>query len=447
GDVVVGEVVSSVPPVLGVAGVPGMSMVVVAKSPPVSFPDRGGDVGDVPTEDLLRVISEIGGDQSAGGVVSGVLPMFGSGDVWVAQPADSTGQVLAGLGEVVPVRVAGVEVAVRMGGSAGHVAGATKFWNGVLWPLLHNFDRSGIFYDRYSDREIEEFFGDYLLVNEAVAQTVIDIQSSPDARDLVWVHDYQNFGVGQFLAGAGLERPGYFHHIPWPPPAVLEARIPRHVLAGVVGLFAGYRTVFFHNSVARDNFLDLVERFYPGSVQRERGEIVWPGGVTFVGVSPITTDVGRFDGVRDSAAAAAFEAEVQGLLYPEGPEGRRRRLIYAGGRGDPSKNWPNTIRGLLRAMELDPQVMADVVVVFNEAPTRPDLDYYVQHQREIDRLIGQAQAAGLVVVNKGNSAFGPMVGFRNADIVLLPTHQDGWNLMAEEAVQEAWLNRDKTPRP
>ncbi|MGL5809390.1 MAG: trehalose-6-phosphate synthase, partial [Nocardioides sp.] len=370
-------------------------------------------------------------------------------DVWVGLGIGPVEERLAvdSPDAVVEARLGSKTVNVRFvpvdTAEGGVLERATEFWNGTFWSANHEFVRNRMPFTRYSDDEIRERFAAYRNVNSDVAAAVADVVGRvpwlAGGRGLVLTQDYQMVGVGAGLP-AGVPRPGYFLHTPWASPDALVEVIPADVLGELTGLFAGVRTAFFHTRLARDNFLDTVARFTDARVDRVAGEVVWPdGAVTIAGTSAITTDPGRFDAVRGSADAERWEQELRSLLAGT-DGGPAKKLVYAGGRGDPSKNWLKTLLALRRAIRIDPETMRDVVVVFNEEPTRQDLDFYREHQRKIDKLVAWVQARGVTLINKGGSPYGPMVGFKLATAVLLPTGPDGWNLMAVEAVMEASLN-------
>ncbi|CAF1526376.1 unnamed protein product, partial [Adineta steineri] len=55
----------------------------------------------------------------------------------------------------------------------------TKYSNGILWPVLHNF----IFDCDYQ----EKYFNAYVKVNELFAKKVLEVL---EEDDFVWIHDY-----------------------------------------------------------------------------------------------------------------------------------------------------------------------------------------------------------------------------------------------------------------
>ncbi len=87
------------------------------------------------------------------------------------------------------------------------------FSNGILWPLLHY--RVGLMEYKRDDLET------YLAVNELFAEHLAPLL---DQDDIIWVHDYHLFPLGEALRRRGIaNRIGFFLHIPFPPPALFYA--------------------------------------------------------------------------------------------------------------------------------------------------------------------------------------------------------------------------------
>ena len=87
------------------------------------------------------------------------------------------------------------------------------FSNAILWPLLHY--RVGLM--EYKRDELET----YLDVNRMFAEHLA-LLLAPD--DIVWVHDYHLFPMGEALRKLGVaNRIGFFLHIPFPPQALFAA--------------------------------------------------------------------------------------------------------------------------------------------------------------------------------------------------------------------------------
>ena len=93
-----------------------------------------------------------------------------------------------------------------------------QYANEVLWPACHIRPS----YVRWLDNA----FQTYCAVNQKFAQVVARHAAH---QDIVWVHDYHLLMVGQCLRALGHTGPlGYFHHIPVPPPELIQG-IPQHL--------------------------------------------------------------------------------------------------------------------------------------------------------------------------------------------------------------------------
>ncbi|WP_284336593.1 alpha,alpha-trehalose-phosphate synthase (UDP-forming) [Comamonas sp. NoAH] len=92
-----------------------------------------------------------------------------------------------------------------------------QYANEVLWPACHMRPT----YVRWLDNA----FQTYCAVNQKFAQVVANHASS---KDIVWVHDYHLMMVASYLRSHKHTGPlGYFHHIPVPPPELIQS-IPHH---------------------------------------------------------------------------------------------------------------------------------------------------------------------------------------------------------------------------
>ena len=119
------------------------------------------------------------------------------------------------------------------------------FANGALWPLLHF--RLGLVNFRREDYE------GYRSVNRQFAESLAPLLRSDD---LIWVHDYHLFPLGEELRRLGVRnRIGFFLHTPFVPPALLHA-LPR--AAELVRAMCSYDVVGFHTQTYRQAFLDCV---------------------------------------------------------------------------------------------------------------------------------------------------------------------------------------------
>jgi trehalose 6-phosphate synthase len=101
------------------------------------------------------------------------------------------------------------------------------FANGMLWPLLHS--RVGLSEFRRNDLTA------YMAVNTAFARALASLLL-PD--DLVWVHDYHLFPLGQALRDLEITCPtGFFLHVPFPPPALFNCLPQADALLRTLGAY------------------------------------------------------------------------------------------------------------------------------------------------------------------------------------------------------------------
>src|SRR5579862_6812693 len=167
------------------------------------------------------------------------------------------------------------------------------FSNGALWPLLHF--RLGLMHFRREDYEA------YLSVNQAFARSLGTVLQ-PD--DTLWAHDYHMIPLGRMLRQQGFKGPlGFFLHIPFAPPSMMEAMpVARELIADLCAFdLVGFQT----EEHARD-FRDCAQRMLGATVQ---GEWVRLNGRSMRAFAdPIGIDAEAF---RKDAVRAANDKMVQ----------------------------------------------------------------------------------------------------------------------------------------
>src|SRR5262245_48744953 len=137
-----------------------------------------------------------------------------------------------------------------------HRAFYIGFANGALWPLLHF--RVGLMHFRRED------YAGYVAVNATFAASLGQVLR-PD--DTVWAHDYHLLPFGRLLRQGGFQGPlGFFLHIPFVPPSMMEAiPVARELIADLCAYdVAGFQT----EEHARD-FRDCAQRMLGATVEGE----------------------------------------------------------------------------------------------------------------------------------------------------------------------------------
>ncbi len=165
------------------------------------------------------------------------------------------------------------------------------FANEVLWPVCHyRLDLSNF---------QPAYFEGYERVNKCFASALVGLLR-PD--DMVWVHDYHLMSLASELRVRGAkQRLGFFLHIPFPPPEMLQA-IPVH--NWLIEVLFQFDVVGFQTATDVNNFRRFVSEHLNGTVYDDgRAEAF---GRTIVAEKfPIGIDVDEFAAAAQTEAAAA----------------------------------------------------------------------------------------------------------------------------------------------
>jgi trehalose 6-phosphate synthase len=294
------------------------------------------------------------------------------------------------------------------------------FSNGALWPLLHyRLD--------YLDYHRHQYEG-YCQVNTYFAEA---LQPLLNDDDLVWVHDYQLFLVGEKLRALGAQqRIGFFLHIPFVPPEILDA-MPCGIdlLRGL----CAYDVVGFHTDEHRQAFLACVKAFL-GLTADEHGSVVYEGRVVKTVTAPIGIDAEEFAATAVRAARGAEVRRIRESLFS-------RALVIGADRLDYSKGLPNRFRAFDQLLERFHEHRGKVSMLQVAARSREDVDRYQQLRRTLDRLVGDINGRysefDWIPIRYMTRALSrkSLAGFyRVARVGLVTPLRDGMNLVAKEYV-------------
>jgi trehalose 6-phosphate synthase len=294
------------------------------------------------------------------------------------------------------------------------------FANGALWPLLH-FRLGLMTYRR------EDYHG-YRAVNRRFATALASILR-PD--DLVWVHDYHLIPLAEELRRLSVRnRIGFFLHIPFVPPEVLEV-LPcaRELLAGL----AAYDVVGFHTEAYRRAFVECARLMLGVETDTDSG-FVHDGVTVRAIVDPIGIDAEAF---AKDAARAARGAEARRLR--ESLSGRA--LAIGVDRLDYSKGLPNRLIAFGRLLADYPEHRRQVSFLQIAARSREDNSDYQQLRRELDRIAGDTNGrysefdwAPLRYITRALSRRTLAGFYRIARVGVVTPLRDGMNLVAKEFV-------------
>jgi trehalose 6-phosphate synthase len=161
----------------------------------------------------------------------------------------------------------------------------------------------------------EDYEG-YLSVNRSFAASLAPMLQGDDT---VWAHDYHLIPFARLLRKQGFEgRIGFFLHVPFVPPSMLEAMpVARELVADL----CAYDVVGFQTEEHARDFRDCAHRLLGATVEGE-----WI----------------RLAGRRVRAFADPIGIDAQGLC--PGRRARRRRQGSAAGRREPVESCPRDRR-------------------------------------------------------------------------------------------------------
>jgi len=293
------------------------------------------------------------------------------------------------------------------------------FANRALWPTMHyRLDLTDF------DRRLEQ---GYLRVNERLASRLVPLLK-PD--DIVWVHDYHFFFLGEMLRNAGVENPiGFFLHIPFPVPEVLTA-LPNH--RALAEAMTSYDLVGFQTT----NHLHAFERYLLEEVNGERrqdGSIAVDERSVVADAFPIGIDAGAFASFPQTREGREHFAQVRsdpGL-----------KLIVGVDRIDYSKGLPQRFEAFERLLELYPENKGSVSLLQIAPPSRSEVRAYSQIQRLLEGLSGRINGrfsdldwTPIQFITRSFPRRSLAGIYRAAAVGLVTPLRDGMNLVAKEYV-------------
>jgi trehalose 6-phosphate synthase len=296
-----------------------------------------------------------------------------------------------------------------------------NFANGALWPLLH-FRLGLLTFHR------EDYDG-YVAVNRRFAEALKPLLR-PD--DLIWVHDYHLFPLGDALRALGVgNRIGFFLHTPFVPPALLHA-LPR--ADELLRAMCAYDVVGFHTRTYRQAFLDCVGEILDVRSDND-GRFVYRGRPVHAVVDPIGIDA---EGFANGAARAALSIEAR-QLRESLADGRA--LAIGADRLDYSKGLPNRFEAVARLLTRYPEHRRQVCLLQVAARSREDVGDYQRLRRDLDRIVGDINGrfsefdwVPLRYMTRAVKRSSLAGFFRIARLGMVTPLRDGMNLVAKEYV-------------
>ena len=298
------------------------------------------------------------------------------------------------------------------------------FANEVVWPLFHDLHPYCHFEPAYWEA--------YRAVNERFADAVAD-EAGHD--DHVWVHDYHLMGVAEAARARGVGAPmGFFLHIPFPTPDVLQ-RFPWH--RRLVRSLLHYDRIGFQTGHDAANFLDCIRTILPDARVASGDGGLWlleaMGHTVEVGAFPIGIDAHDIERRARSPAVEAPLARWRSHLDDD--------HVYVLGveRLDYTKGIPERLEGFRLALERHPELRGRVTLLQHVDPSRQDVSHYAELRRTIEHEVGRIDGEfGTLEWTPVRYSFRHLEHdqilalYRLARVALVTPVRDGMNLVAKE---------------
>ncbi|GBQ90808.1 alpha,alpha-trehalose-phosphate synthase [Gluconacetobacter johannae DSM 13595] len=348
--------------------------------------------------------------QPAGGLAVGLRDAVRGGSSmwfgWSGNQAEGDGDPQPSFDTVDGVTYATIDLT-----ESQHEGFYQNFSNGILWPLFHY--RVGLM--NYSRRDWQT----YLEVNALFARTLLPLLK-PD--DVVWVHDYHLFPLGQALRDLGVTtRIGFFLHIPVPPWSLVRS------LPGAELLLEDLQAYDLIGVQTEEDADNLNQSFrVNGLTERARA-------------FPIGIDPHEFRAQAETGAGSGEAERLRASL-------RGAALVLGVDRLDYSKGLPERFRGYEALIARYPEHRGKVTFLQVAPVSRGDVEEYRVLRRQLDELTGRINGAYAefdwtpIRYITRPIARDILAGFyRMADVALITPLRDGMNLVAKEyiAAQDA----------
>jgi trehalose 6-phosphate synthase/phosphatase len=381
-------------------------LIVVSNRLPFSVEEQNGNIALRP---------------SGGGLVTALLPVLReSGGCWIGWTgSDSDVHIPQALNQCAGPNYSFEPLSLS-------TAEKTCFYQGccnqIIWPLFHGMPSRCDFDPAYWDS--------YCAVNEKFADAV---EHTWRSDDFVWVHDYHLMLLADCLRARGLRyRMGYFHHIPFPHPDILEKLPWRNEL---LRSMLRFNTIGFQTVRDRRNFVACARRFLRNvRVRAVGGKLLVrsENQSATVGTYPISIDYEEFASAAADPATVAAASQIRGDL-----DGRQ--VILGIDRLDYTKGILERLKSFETLMATTPDLRGRVSMVQIVVPSREEIGEYQQLKLAIERRVsqinGEYATPGWVPVHylyRHLSRLELIAFYRAADVALVTPLKDGMNLVAKE---------------
>ncbi len=385
----------------------------------------------------------------AGGVVSGLVSAVGKRPAtWIALAMNDADRAVArARGKAtIPNAPELANIALRL----VDVPAATyeRFYEGIsnriLWFAQHYLLRPTSS-TRFSARTRRDWEKGYRVVNEAIAEAVIEELASSGPSTPVFFQDYHLYLAPAIVRAACPEALlEQFVHIPWPESRYWEL-LPDDMVREIFAGLAANDVVGFQTDRDARNFLEGAERFLEGVTVQQApaggsGVLLWQGRRVLVRAYPIAVTPREVQASADSPEALdeAHKLRDELRLTDE------TQLIVRVDRVEPTKNIVRGFQAYEYLLRHNKELRGNVVFLALLVPSRQGMAEYRRYERQVRAIIDRINARygtpdwQPVVAIFGNDRARALACMRRYDVLLVNPVIDGMNLVVKEG---ALVNR------
>jgi len=387
--------------------------------------------------------------RGAGGVVSGLVSAVGKRPAtWIALAMNDADRAVArARGKAtIPDAPELANIALRL----VDVPAATydRYYEGIsnriLWFAQHYLLRPTSS-TRFSARTRRDWETGYRVVNEAIAEAVIEELTSSGTSTPVFFQDYHLYLAPAMVRAACPEALlEHFVHIPWPESRYWEL-LPDDMVREIFAGLAANDVVGFQTDRDARNFLEGAERFLEGVTVQQAptggsGVLLWQGRRVLVRAYPIAVTPREVQASANSPEALdeALKLRDELRLTDE------TQLIVRVDRVEPTKNIVRGFQAYEHLLRHNKEIRGQVVFLALLVPSRQGMAEYRRYERQVRAIIDRINARygtpdwQPVVAIFGNDRARALACMRRYDVLLVNPVIDGMNLVVKEG---ALVNR------
>lgn len=293
------------------------------------------------------------------------------------------------------------------------------FCNKTIWPLFHYFINKA----EYN----HDLWKAYVRINRIFFET-LEKHIKPDSQ--VWVHDYQLMLLPKMIKEAYPDtQVGFFLHIPFPSYEIFRL-LPwrKKILEGILGS----DLIGFHTYDYVRHFLSATRRIL--NYENHLGLIDLPERTVKTDIFPMGIDYKKY-------AEAHMRPEVQKEIEKFVKQKHGRKTILSVDRLDYSKGIPERIKAFDRFLELYPDYKEKVALIVIAAPSRVEVESYIELRKEVEGLVSQTNGRhgriGWVPIwfFYQSFSFDNLTAlYAESEVLLVTPLRDGMNLVAKEYI-------------